>query len=183
MKMTIDELKRQIGELVNEAKKKDKKAVEAKKKPAYGFYEEALDFSEPLGAFNLYGSQGGVNWGPMTSAGAPVSVSSASPERSKPSGMNESEEQILRSLVREVITTGVPVEESSAWAVFLPDREPIFENAWGEAIYEAKKHWFQKTEKDDCKPAKGYEKQAKKGGESKDDKKSKKKDDKKDKKK
>ena len=57
MKMTINELKQQISEIIEEAKKKDQKEKKFKRVgaqvEAYGFYDESHDFSEPLGVHNL----------------------------------------------------------------------------------------------------------------------------------
>lgn len=63
-----------VGQLLLEAKKKKEKAEKLKYNPAppaYG-YAESLDFSAPLGAYNLYRSQGAVNWGPMTGPGPKI---------------------------------------------------------------------------------------------------------------
>lgn len=58
--------------ILAEAKKKKKEKEEKKSydaKPDAFKYDEAFDFSSPLGADNLYARQGQVNWGPVTSAG------------------------------------------------------------------------------------------------------------------
>lgn len=165
-KLSINELKYEIAEILSEAKKKKEKKIDAKKKRgatgAYGFYDEALDFSAPLGAYNLYRQQGAVNWGPMTSDGPHVDSSFGNPNVAgnmvMPGHMKESaDEKALRSLVREVIQFGL-IPEDSAWA-------PLMENKEGQSfgsIWEAAAHWFQKEgfeEAATCGPAaKGYEK-------------------------
>lgn len=87
MRITIAELKDVLAgavaearRRVDEAKKKKEKAAAAKHeaRPAAFSYDEALDFSAPLGAHNLYRSQGAVNWGPMTGPGTKIDVQSVS---------------------------------------------------------------------------------------------------------
>lgn len=149
--MTLNELKLVIAEMLDEAKKKTQKAEKLKKKgasiEAYGIYDEAFDFSAPLGALNLYRQQGAVNWGPQTSAGTHVDSTYQNPTQNTVN-MKESEERALRALVREVIENGlVPAE--SAWApMFESARETIFESSWDAAshLYEA---WYDKFKKDE----------------------------------
>lgn len=60
--------------IVAEGKKKREKAEKLKQDalPAGFAYVEAFDFSAPLGAYNLYRTQGTVNWGPMTGIGTKI---------------------------------------------------------------------------------------------------------------
>jgi hypothetical protein len=139
MAMTRNELKATIAEILSEAKKKKAKAEKLKKTggraaAAYGYYDEALDFTDPLGAANRYYQQGGVNWGPMTSG----------------AGLKESEETALRATVREVLENGL-IPEESAWAPVLEGSRPqYFESTWEQALWEAK-HWYdRKSAEGDC---------------------------------
>jgi hypothetical protein len=163
MKMTIDELKHQIAEILDEAKKKPEKAEKLRRMAAqveaYGFYAEEHDFSAPLGAYNLYRQQGAVNWGPMTSDGTHVDNNVGNPNAgSAAKYMRESEERALRNLVREVIENGL-VDESSAWAPFLTAKEPIFESTWEEVVHRMNEAWY-----DDFKKGKKSASDMKKGG-------------------
>jgi hypothetical protein len=163
-KLSINELKYEIAEILSEAKKKKEKKTDAKKKRgavgAYGFYDEALDFSAPLGAYNLYRQQGAVNWGPMTSDGPHIDSSFANPNvAGNPGRVHESsDEHALRSLVREVIQFGL-IPEDSAWAPLMENKDDG--RTYG-SIWEAAAHWFQKEgfqEAATCGPTgKGFEK-------------------------
>lgn len=146
MKMTLNELKHKISEIIEEAKKKPEKADKIKRTSAqveaYGFYTEDHDFSAPLGAYNRYRQQGAVNWGPMTSDG--THVDQYGPANPNILGLHEADEQALRSVVREVLENGL-IDEESAWAPFLAraSSEPIFESSWAEAsAMLTEKHWF-----------------------------------------
>jgi hypothetical protein len=136
---TINELKYEIAEILSEAKKKKEKEKQAMKKEgavgAYGHYEEAFDFSAPLGAYNLYRQQGAVNWGPMTSDGVRVDSNFSNP--ANVSGLKESEERALRTIVREVIQFGL-IPGDSAWAPVMQRSAPAAGNIW-----EAAKHWYE----------------------------------------
>jgi hypothetical protein len=147
-KMTINELKLEIAGILQEAKKKKSKADELKKNgasvEAYGLYDEAFDFSSPLGAYNYYRQQGAVNWGPYTGTPNTVNVDYHNPN-SGALQMKESEERALRAVVREVIQNGL-VPSDSAWAPLMEKRKPVFESAWDAAdhIFEA---WYDKAKK------------------------------------
>ena len=144
MKMTIDELKHQIAEILDEAKKKDEKKEKMKRisaqVEAYGFYDEEHDFSQPLGPYNLYRQQGAVNWGPYTNSGTPVDHQNAGNPNAA-GGLQEGEMKALRTLVREVIQNGL-VDESSAWAPFIARPEPIFESTWDEVAHRLTEAWY-----------------------------------------
>jgi hypothetical protein len=77
MKTTISELRILVDAIIEEARKSKKKPkdhpdrMKANHPNAYQ-YDEALDFSNPLGSYNLYKSQGGASWGPNTGAGPKV---------------------------------------------------------------------------------------------------------------
>ena len=68
MKATLNDIRKIIGEVLSEAKKK-KEVPKKKINPSAYEFDEAFDFSTPLGDYNLYGIQGAVNWGPHTSPG------------------------------------------------------------------------------------------------------------------
>jgi hypothetical protein len=173
MKMTINELKRQISEIIEEAKKKDQKEKKFKRVgaqvEAYGFYDESHDFSEPLGVHNLYRQQGQVNWGPYTGVGP--HVNQYGPANTNAVGLKETDEKALRSLVREVLENGL-IGEESAWAPFLAkvSREPIFESSWHEAASMMNEEvleeaWYDKKDKPDSPEgkSKGFEKDKERG--------------------
>lgn len=166
MKMTISELKHQIADILDEAKKKKEKAEKIKRMSAqieaYGYYTEEHDFSAPLGAANLYRSQGAVNWGPYTSAGTHVDHQNAGNPNQGYLKIRESDERALRSLVREVIQNGL-IDESSAWAPFTQKQEPLFESTWEEVAYRIDEAWYddfkksKKSSKKDGKPKGNFE--------------------------
>lgn len=71
MKIQLKELRRLVSEVIEEDKKKTKKEKDAEKMQPKGYQkDEKLDFSQPLGANNLYKRQGASNIGPYTSEGA-----------------------------------------------------------------------------------------------------------------
>ena len=74
VKTTNENIMNVISNVLAEAKKKKEKSDKAKKEvhPAAYSYAESFDFSAPLGAYNLYKSQGAVNWGPMTGPGTKI---------------------------------------------------------------------------------------------------------------
>lgn len=162
-KMTLNELKIQIAEILDEAKKKTEKEEKVKKLgravEAYGFYDEAFDFSAPLGAYNRYAQQGAANFGPYTSAGTQINTNFLNPSAGT---LSEQEELVVRNLVREVIQNGL-VPSDSAWAPLI-EREVAPGNSWQSAqrIYEAWYDEFRKKKgKEDEAPkkkAKGFEK-------------------------
>jgi hypothetical protein len=132
--LSINELKLEIAGLLAEARKKK---AEPKKRgrsvEAYGFFDEALDFSTPLGAFNLYRQQGVSNLGPYTADGPWIDSHFASP-RVGPTGIAEADERALRALVREVIENGL-VPSDSAWGPLTEREEPAFESIWEAAMH------------------------------------------------
>lgn len=141
--MTLNELKITIAEMLEEAKKKKEKtdrlkAASGTAKTAYGHYDEALDFSSPLGPHNLYRSQGAVNWGPYTGPGPHIDQNFANPNTRL--NLKEGEETAIRQIVREVIEFGL-VPPDSAWAPLMESRrEPVFESIWEAAL--AENHWY-----------------------------------------
>lgn len=145
---TANELRLEIAQILDEAKKKSAKSDKAKRKSAsvdaYGLYDEAFDFSSPLGAFNLYRQQGAANWGPLTSDGPNIDSAFGHPNVSGATRMKESDERALRAMVREVIQHGL-VPPTSAWSPLIERREGnrIHESAWEEAgpLFEA---WYDK---------------------------------------
>ena len=165
-KFTMNELKLEIAEILDEAKKKKDRIEDVKKKghqiEAYGLYDEAFDFSTPLGALNLYRQQGAVNWGPYTSAGTQVDNNYNNPNGGALQ-MKESEEHALRSLVREVIQNGLTPSDS-AWAPMMEStrRNQVHESSWhaADALFEA---WYdnfkKKGKKDEDEPKKKSKKE------------------------
>ena len=100
----ITELQEMTDRLLGEAKKKSKKAKNAAKtdvpsvKPDAYSYSEALDFSAPLGALNLYRSQGQVNWGPHTGVGPYIDDN---PHRIEPNSLQGAWQKLHRTLIPE----------------------------------------------------------------------------------
>jgi hypothetical protein len=139
--MNLNELKIMIAEVLEEAKKKKEKSDRLKAasggaKSAYGYYDESLDFSAPLGGYNLYRSQGAVNWGPYTGPGPHIDQNFANPN----TRLGLKEEAALRQVVREVIEFGL-IPPDSAWAPLMESNsKPVYENVWQEALDES--HWF-----------------------------------------
>jgi hypothetical protein len=139
MKMSLNELRIEIAEILSEAKKKKVKKSDKIKKnageaaSAYGFYDEALDFSEALGEDNIYAQQGAVNWGPNTSAGKHTDTAFNDPHLHN---MSESDDRALRSLVKEVMQLG-NISENSVWNV-------IDESEESTNIWEAANRWYEK---------------------------------------
>jgi hypothetical protein len=161
-KMTLNELKLEIAQILDEAKKKKEKLEIPKKGAsieAYGLYDEAFDYAESQGALNLYGQQGAVNWGPYTSYGPSIDSSYADPQRmATTSNLKEGDEQALRALVREVIENGL-VPSNSAWAPLMPSRRPMDESPWADAMSLVEAHWYDRgQEEKPSKKAKGFEK-------------------------
>jgi len=132
MKISLNEIKMIVSQVLTEVKKKKEKSEKAKKEvhPAGYSYSEALDFSAPLGPYNLYGSQGAVNWGPMTSSGTKIDDRIA--------GSRSETESILRSFIKEAIRQ--EVSEDSSWQQLSEIIDPSprkFGNVW-----EAAAHWY-----------------------------------------
>lgn len=113
---------RMADKLLSEAKKKKEKAEELKNKatPEAYSYSEAFDFSAPLGAYNLYRTQGAVNWGPMTGPGSKVD--------DRIVGQRASLESLTKGVVKEMTN-------KSAW-------EPLAESVAPSNVWEAANHWF-----------------------------------------
>ena len=124
MEDTLKEIRQIVSEVLAEAKKKKEKSDRLKKKvdpPAYS-YAEAFDFSAPLGAYNLYRTQGAVNWGPMTSAGTKIDDHIL--------GQRAEAEGALRAYVREAI------KSDSSWQSLSEAMNPsVPENVWEAAMF------------------------------------------------
>lgn len=134
MKISVKELRGMIGEIVSEAKKKKDKSKTPVKgvKPGSYSYDEAFDFSAPLGALNMYSQQGSANWGPLTTS------------MHTPSGFESLSEVAIRSLVRQVIRESAEQE----YEVY------VGEGGWAFAVratspQEAKKKAFDQAKKQD----------------------------------
>ena len=123
MKISVNELRGMIGEIVAEAKKKNK---DKSKKPTKGVkpngfsFDEAFDFSAPLGAHNLYALQGASNWGPLTGPGTHLADGTS---------VKNLPEQAVRALVRQVISEQAS-RSNSAWSSFGGPK-----NVWTEAMH------------------------------------------------
>ena len=116
MKLSINELKSLIGEVISEAKKK------AKKKPKKEKLEELevntdghavdikLDFSAPQGAENLYRKQGQVNWGQYTSNTDTIDDSLYGTKT----------EELIRGVVRAAIAESMTADKTSEWHRLAP---------------------------------------------------------------
>lgn len=120
---TVNEIQLYIGKVLAEVKKKKEKADKLKRatEPKGYSYAESLDFSAPLGAYNLYRSQGAVNWGPMTGPGTKID--------DRISGQRVGLEAVLRGAMKEAATT-------SAWDA-LNEEVKVPENIW-----EAAQHYY-----------------------------------------
>jgi hypothetical protein len=154
MTMSLNELKLVIAEILDEAKKKSEKIEKTRKRgaavEAYGLYDEAFDFSDPLGPFNLYRQQGQANFGPYTAENIPYDGAYHRDNR----GATQVHEQAIRQVVRDVIQNGL-VPGSSAWAPML-ERESA-NGTWEEAgrLFEA---WYDNIKKSSGKDKKKKDK-------------------------
>lgn len=130
MKMTINELRTIIKDMIIEAKKKKVKKDKLDKKvnpPAYT-HADALDFSSPLGGYNLYASQGAVNWGPMTGPGSKIDDNVAT-------SYNTNE---LKEFIQRATFDGL-IHNDSAWkslAESLVTKDMKFNTIWEVALYQ-----------------------------------------------
>ncbi len=133
MKITLQEIREMVSSVLAEAKKKKEKSEKAKKEvfPAAYSYSEAFDFSAPLGAYNLYRSQGAANWGPMTGPGTKVD--------DRVDG-GRSNEATLRSFIKESIKAELK-EERSAWTELSEMVDPP-KKAAPTNVWEAAQHWY-----------------------------------------
>lgn len=77
----LDRLSETLDVLLAEVKKK-KEYTSVPRADDYS-YSPAFDFSAPLGAYNLYRSQGASNWGPMTGPGTQIDASVSGKRASK----------------------------------------------------------------------------------------------------
>ena len=112
----MNEFKALVGAVLIEArksKKKDKEEQPKVVKPDAYQYAEQLDFSNPLGGYNLYKSQGASNWGPMTGPGPQIDDNIRMPPQK--------------------INMGESVHPESAWSNLVESHESIWESAL---------HWY-----------------------------------------
>lgn len=141
MKITLAELRVIVSQELNEAKKK--KALELKERQAqpHAFALSAPgDFSRPLGAMNLYKSQGMANFGPYTGPGPEVS--------DDPRGVKEgaSEQDALRLFLRSTIKEALDADFPTPAASQAPSRVPLSETKKFKSIWEAAGHWYDRVE-------------------------------------
>jgi hypothetical protein len=129
MKMTAESLRHLVEQIVAEAKKKKEKELdELTVKNDGHIHDSKLDFSAPLGAYNLYRSQGQVNWGPHTSPGPKID------DQVRGSQYSIVRESSLRQFIRGIIAESFGPDQSSAWASIVP---PATKNIWESAM-----HWY-----------------------------------------
>jgi hypothetical protein len=126
MKISVQELRKLVEEVIIEAKKK--KDLEEETRPDAHIYDKTFDFSKPLGAYNLYRSQGPVNFGPYTGAGPKID--------DRPYGVKN--ESSLRAALRQMISEALMPAAGSAWmGVVPPAPKQVPRNIW-----EAACHWY-----------------------------------------
>lgn len=112
MKITVEQLKVMVEHAINEAKKKKQKDLEEMEtRPDGHMLDKNMDFAPPLGGYNLYRSQGAVNWGPQTGAGPKID------DRPYPGTVAESS---LRQAIRGMISEKLRPDPNSAWSAFSP---------------------------------------------------------------
>lgn len=129
MKMTIEGLRNLVEQIVAEAKKKKEKELDELVVKNDGHIQDhKLDFSAPLGAYNLYRNQGQVNWGPQTSSGPKID------DQLRGSQYSAVHESALRSYIRNIISESFRPDPSSAWAAMVP---PVTQTIW-----ESVMHWY-----------------------------------------
>jgi hypothetical protein len=136
----IEQVREIVKEVLAEAKKKKKKEEELEEKvePCGYSYSATFDFSAPLAAYNLYKSQGAVNWGPMTGPGPKLDDR----VRARSAGQANLEEH-LRSLIGRVIEE--EVSNDSAWNMLSESFEfskPQAPPKKGDNIWKEALHWF-----------------------------------------
>jgi hypothetical protein len=129
MKITVEQLRGMVTEAITEAKKKRKKDLEEmESRPDGHMVDSKFDFAPPLGGYNLYRSQGAVNWGPQTGAGSKVD--------DRPYGVKA--ESALRSAIRGMISEKLSPDPASAWSAFSPSPAPKAPNG----IWESAMHYY-----------------------------------------
>jgi hypothetical protein len=129
MRITLEELKVIVAEVINEVKKKKKKEKMDEESCLSYVIDPKLDFSAPLGAYNLYKSQGAVNWGPMTGQGSKVDDRVGSKK-------SVTEEHVLRLYLRNIISESIGVNDIDNFVNESFDVSP-FNGMW-----EAAAHWY-----------------------------------------
>lgn len=129
MKITVEQLRGMVNEAINEAKKKRKKDLEEMEhRPDGCMVDPKFDFAPPLGGYNLYRSQGAVNWGPQTGAGPQID--------DRPYGVKS--EGALRQVVRAMISERLSPDPASIWSAFTPPQAPRAPKG----IWEAAMHYY-----------------------------------------
>ena len=128
MKISVPELRKLVEEVIAEAKKKKEKDLEEEVRPDAHMYDKAHDYSPPLGAYNLYRSQGPVNWGPHTGPGPKID--------DRPWGVKN--ESALRTALRQMISEALMPAPNSAWmGVVPPAPRKVPKGIWESAM-----HWY-----------------------------------------
>jgi hypothetical protein len=121
MKVTITDMRRIVGELLVEAKrakkgdKKESVSRAADALPQGYAYVESLDFSQPLGADNLYHLQGQAGWGPQTWGGRGVVVDDNIVLNKDIFRFKEGTDRSAWEILGEAVRPKQTVNEDSAW--------------------------------------------------------------------
>lgn len=122
--MNIKELKAIVKDVLAEAKKK-KKAESKPSQPSEYKTDKNFDFSAPLGQYNLYKSQGAVNWGPMTSPGTSIDT-----DINKSTSAKNSKED--RDFIHGVVGESL-IPEATVWKE--SKEKTSFANIWEVALH------------------------------------------------
>jgi hypothetical protein len=131
MKISLKEIRQMVYQIISEAKKKKEKKSDPR--PDGYAYLEAMDFSSPLGAYNLYKSQGSVNWGPYTGAGTKI-------DDRVTGARGALEEAALRQFIREMISEAIG-SDRSAWKD-ITEKTELSNGRKFKNIWEAALHWY-----------------------------------------
>jgi hypothetical protein len=127
MKISASQLKKLVEAVIAEAKKK-KDDLEEEVRPDAHMYDKVHDYSAPLGAYNLYRSQGPVNWGPHTGPGPKID--------DRPYGVKN--ESALRSVIRQLVSEALTPAAGSEWCGIMPPApKPLPTGIWESAM-----HWY-----------------------------------------
>jgi hypothetical protein len=126
MKITVEQLRTMVTTAINEAKKKKAKVAEAETRADGQIVDKNLDFAPPLGAFNLYRSQGAANFGPYTNTAPTID------DRVYGTKM----ESALRQVIGQMISEELRPDPRSAWAFLTPaPAAPVPSNIWEAAMH------------------------------------------------
>jgi len=130
MKITVEQLRGMVKEAINEAKKKKTKDVKEEIRPDGHIVDKNQDYAPPLAGYNLYRSQGAVNWGPHTGPGPKID--------DRPYGTKM--ESALRQVIGQMISEELRPDPNSAWARLMPP--PVVEEKVPQNVWEAAMHYY-----------------------------------------